>query len=264
MSELKSFDRVAHVYDETRAMPPEVTARVADAIACAAREVAALPRLLEVGIGTGRVAVPLAERGVRVSGADIAPKMLGVLRAKRADIPVLLAEATRLPFRDGAFDAALFVHVLHLVPDVDGVLREAVRVVHPGGAIIYGGDDHPAGIRREADAIVWECAREAGVDMGTRDAPHHRAMEAMSGGVLRDAGARLETIEAARWTGRVSVRQMLERLARRDYSSSWRIPEEKVAGIVEAARPRLEALLGGPDGEAPFERSFSLIVARLP
>jgi len=263
VSELKSFDRVAHVYDETRAMPPEVTARVADAIARAAREVAASPRLLEVGIGTGRIAVPLAERGVQVFGADIAPKMLGVLRAKRADMPVLLAEATRLPFRDGAFDAVLFVHVLHLVPDAAAVLREAARVVRAGGAVIYGGDDHDAGIRRQADAIVAECALAAGVDMSTRDEPHDRAMEAMSAGVLRDAGARLETIEAARWTGTVSVRRMLERLARRDYSSSWRIPEEKVAGIVEAARPRLEALLGGPDGEASFERSFSLIIARL-
>ena len=42
MPELKSFDRVAHCYDETRAMPPDVTAQAIDAIAVALRELADL------------------------------------------------------------------------------------------------------------------------------------------------------------------------------------------------------------------------------
>jgi ubiquinone/menaquinone biosynthesis C-methylase UbiE len=103
--QLKSFDRVADRYDATRAMPPAAGAAVAAGIAGALRAVAANPMLLEVGIGTGRIAVPLADAGVAVAGVDIAPAMLARLRAKRVDIPAVLAEAASLPFRRRRFTA---------------------------------------------------------------------------------------------------------------------------------------------------------------
>jgi len=131
---LKSFDRVAHCYDDTRGIPPEAARAIGDAIAAMARDVSPSPRLLEVGIGTGRIAVPLAEAGVRVTGIDISPNMLAVLREKRRDIDVLLAEAARPPLRDAAFDAALFVHILHLVPDAEATLRATVRLVDPAAS----------------------------------------------------------------------------------------------------------------------------------
>ena len=80
---LKSFDRVAHCYDETRGLPDEVAREVGDGIAAILREVSDAPRVLECGIGTGRIAVPLAAAGVRVAGIDISAKMLSVLREKR-------------------------------------------------------------------------------------------------------------------------------------------------------------------------------------
>lgn len=64
MTELRSFDRVAAIYDETRNLPADVERAVVDGIAGALCAVAPSPRLVEVGVGTGRIAVPLAERGV--------------------------------------------------------------------------------------------------------------------------------------------------------------------------------------------------------
>src|SRR6185295_11063968 len=128
MPELKSFDRVAEVYDETRGLPPEAEAAIGAGIARELRDVAAAPRLLEVGIGTGRIAVPLAAEGVRITGIDISPKMLARLREKRGDIDVMLAEASRPPLRARSFDAALFVHILHLVPDAEATLRATMAL----------------------------------------------------------------------------------------------------------------------------------------
>jgi SAM-dependent methyltransferase len=46
----------------------------------------------------------------------------------------------RLPFVDGTFQAALIVHILHLIEDWEGVLDELVRVIAPGGVLLLGGE----------------------------------------------------------------------------------------------------------------------------
>jgi ubiquinone/menaquinone biosynthesis C-methylase UbiE len=135
---MSGFDRIAHCYDETRAIPPEVSAAVACAIADAMGGHGARPVLLEVGVGTGRIAGPLADAGVRVIGIDVAPAMLARLRTRWPGLPVLRAAAERLPFGAAVFDAVLFVHVLHLLGDGASALRAARTVLRPGGALLSG------------------------------------------------------------------------------------------------------------------------------
>jgi len=260
---LKSFDRVAHVYDQTRGLPPDAERTVADGIAAKLREVAPHPRLLEVGIGTGRIAVPLAERGVRVAGVDISRAMLAVLRGKRTDIDLAFAEAARLPFRNASFDGALFVHILHLVPDADATVRATLPLVRPGGFVILGGDDRDESIRERANRIIQQLTREiAGIDLGgwkPYESTHERALE-----VLAEAGAAIERLTLARWLSSTTAKRMSERLAARDFSSSWRIPDDSLAAIVAEARIRLAALFGDFERPVEFERSFSIVAARLP
>jgi SAM-dependent methyltransferase len=264
MAELKPFDRVAEIYDETRGMPADVEARVADGMAAVLRELGPAPRLIEVGIGTGRVAAPLAARGVRVTGADIAPKMLAKAREKRRDIDALLAEAARLPFADGEFDAALFVHVLHLVPDVEATVREALRVVRAGGMLLHGSDDPQRdSVRDRAEIII----RTATARVIGEEVPLWRPY--MDGGqtferAATEAGATLERRMLASWTGTTSARKMLGRLARRDFASSWLISDAALPDVLREVEPELDALFGGMDAEHPYPRSFSAVVARLP
>src|SRR5437867_10412182 len=95
MVERVSFDRVADVYDETRGLPPRVLAK---AVAVLSQELEG-ERVLEIGVGTGRYAVPLQKSGVRVIGVDIAPKMVarGLEKGLR---DVVFADGARLPFRE--------------------------------------------------------------------------------------------------------------------------------------------------------------------
>src|SRR5213593_712689 len=117
MPERVSFDRVADVYDETRGLPPRILAKAASVLA---RELEA-QRVLEVGVGTGRYAVPLQKSGVDLIGVDIAPKMVarGLEKGLRN---VVFADGARLPFQNETFDAVTSNHVLHLVPDWKHVL----------------------------------------------------------------------------------------------------------------------------------------------
>ena len=92
---------------------------------------------LEIGIGTGRVALPLVAAGQRLVGVDLSFAMLAKLREKSpTEPPLVQADATLLPFRDGTFGGAVVAHVLHLVSDWRVVVAELRRVVHPGGVLL--------------------------------------------------------------------------------------------------------------------------------
>jgi ubiquinone/menaquinone biosynthesis C-methylase UbiE len=136
-----SFDRAAGFYDATRGLPDDVRDAVADTLAA---ELKGRGTCLEIGVGTGRIALPLHERGVQLVGADIAPAMLERLLSNAGGgrpFPLLLADATRLPVAAGSVGAVLASHVLHLLPNWHGAVDEAVRVLHEGGALFvdFGG-----------------------------------------------------------------------------------------------------------------------------
>lgn len=96
------------------------------------------PRLLEVGVGTGKN-IPHYPPGARVVAVDISPRMLrrAASRARRLDreVDLILADAQRLPFRDGAFDTAAATFLFCSVPDPLSGLREVRRVVREEGRV---------------------------------------------------------------------------------------------------------------------------------
>lgn len=189
--------------------------------------------------------------------------MLALLRGKRADIDVMLAEASRPPLCDLAFDGALFFHVLHLVPDAEATIRATLRLVRAGGVLIEARDDRRPGIRDTADVIIREAARDAaGIEMADWT-PYDRGTSLFER-LTREAGATLEQRELAQWTSGSNARRIIDRLARRDYSSSWRITDEALPLVIERVTPRLAELYGGLDREVEHVRSVSMTVARLP
>ena len=94
---------------------------------------------LELAIGTGRIAVPLAERGVRVAGIDLSPDMVAELRKKTDEIPVEVGDmsATRV---DGTFSLVYVVfNSINNVTSQDGqvdVFANAAAHLEPGGCFV--------------------------------------------------------------------------------------------------------------------------------
>lgn len=88
-------------------------------------------RVLDLGCGKGRFAARLRERGARVVGLDLS---MAMLRSARG-LDRVRASARRLPFADGAFDAVVAVEVFEHVGPPEPVLREARRVLRPGGVL---------------------------------------------------------------------------------------------------------------------------------
>jgi ubiquinone/menaquinone biosynthesis C-methylase UbiE len=99
------------------------------------------PMVLDLGTGTGVVACTLAKFGCRVHAVDHSPEMLAIARERARTVGVEpqikfdLGDAERLPCTDESFDAVAIQGVLHHLPDTGPLLREAIRVLRPGGEL---------------------------------------------------------------------------------------------------------------------------------
>lgn len=132
MSQTEHFDAVADRYDRLRA-PRDVTP-IHELLA---REGGlARKRVLDIGCGTGVHAAIFAKRfGCEVAGIDASRGMLGKARDKLPDADFRHGVAEDLPFRDGAFDAALMMLVVHHL-DRPRAFVEARRILAPEGRLL--------------------------------------------------------------------------------------------------------------------------------
>jgi SAM-dependent methyltransferase len=94
-------------------------------------------RTLEVGCGEGRVARDLTARGHRVVGVDDSPMLLQPAAQAHPEGRYVRADAAALPFRDTEFDLVVAYNSLMDVEDMPGSVREAGRVLEPGGRFCF-------------------------------------------------------------------------------------------------------------------------------
>jgi len=91
-------------------------------------------RVLELGCGTGLILARVAEVAKEAVGIDLSEGM--AQRAKDRGLDVHIGSVCDLPFEDDQFDLAYSFKVLAHVPDIDSAVREAARVIRPGGHLL--------------------------------------------------------------------------------------------------------------------------------
>lgn len=97
-------------------------------------------RVLDVACGAGLVTLPLAESGYEIVGVDLAEGAIEEARARTPDgVPASfrVGDAYALDEAASSFDAVLLLDMLEHVERPADVLREAARVVRPGGAVVF-------------------------------------------------------------------------------------------------------------------------------
>ncbi len=122
-------------------------------------------RALDVGCGPGALTAELVARlgPDSVSAVDPSETFVKAARARNPGVNIQLASAERLPFADGAFDAALAQLVVHFMSDPVAGLTEMTRVTRAGGVVAacvwdHAGDQGPI-------SPLWEAARTLNPDV---------------------------------------------------------------------------------------------------
>ncbi len=254
-----AFDKIADVYDAQRGHSPEVAIAIGQAIVA---QTGIGAQVLEIGIGSGRIALPTAAAGAQVTGIDLSTAMLATARERAAQagasLWLLKADAQTLPFATATFDAVLAVHVLHLLPDWRTALAEMVRVVKPGGVIIQGIDwRDPA----SCVGLLRSQLRQAVMDLlpGARPPGAGAAVTQYLAKLGAPTG---EPITAARWERAISPAEVIAGMAARIDAETWALDD----AILQQAIERVQAWASQrwPDLHEPqvVEHRFLLTVSR--
>jgi SAM-dependent methyltransferase len=242
-----AFDRAAAFYDASRETESDQTRREADLVLS---ELADREHVLEIGTGTGAIGLLLHTAGVHVVAIDLSMPMLARLIERAGGEPSLAlvqADATRMPFRDRGFDAAVARWVFHLIPDWPAALAEVARVVRPGGVfLINAGGVYQGAWGEIRDRMGQEVGRElrpAGLawrDFDALDAESERL------------GMRPRPLAPIAREAEEPLGVFLEGIERNHFSWLWPLPDDQRLRAAAVVRRWAEERFGPLDRPMPM------------
>ncbi|HET7929154.1 MAG TPA: class I SAM-dependent methyltransferase [Actinomycetota bacterium] len=241
MSDSIRFDTAADHYDRTRAISDDAMGRTISLLSSELRD---RGRVLEVGVGTGLLALRLHEAGIPVCGLDLSAPMLAKLVEKAGGappLPLVIGDATAMSFADGAFGAAYLRWVLHLIPDWRAALAEMARVVRPEGVLLVSlgaFDEVGRAIRARFSEITGLSTDPVGLMWGNVE-----ALDAE----LEGLGLRLRVLPSIPEEAEEPLGSFLDDIEEGRWSWTWHVPEDARVDAVRELRPWAEERFGPLD-----------------
>jgi len=230
-----SFDRVAAEYDRTRWVPQSLC----DSLVRKLIEETPLTfesRILEIGVGTGRLALPLSQHGCEIVGIDVSSLMLFEAKRKQREggklLHLLQAEASNVPIRERTMDLCLFVHVLHLLDDWKTVLKDMERILRrrviANARLFLSWFDLPP------FRLYWDSIGEL------KKTGAQEPEEIIS--YLQDSnGYRWRRFEIQNNAGKTTWKEVFGLIQRKVFSSQWGISKEQHQAAIEYVMKQSEA-----------------------
>jgi SAM-dependent methyltransferase len=244
------YDAVAELYDETRGGEGRGDEYAAD---LDARLPAGEGPVLEVGVGTGVVALGLTRRGRRVIGLDVSRSMLWRARGRLGPV-VALGDAMEMPLADASVAHAVSVWVIHAVSDPASLFAEAARVLRPGGRYLVCTTQRP-----DTDDVIGqiivamsEALEIRGTSVRPRLVTPDRVLEWATPAGFEGS------IEPLSRVFTTTVSYELAAIERRAWPTLRELDEET---FEQVTRPAIDAMRALPEGE--YERRTTTDVVTL-
>jgi SAM-dependent methyltransferase len=197
--------------------------------------------VIDIGAGTGRVAVALAGRGLHVIATDPSLPMLQAMRRKSAEFPLaaVAADGPCLPFRSSSADAVVVARLLYLVADWPRLLHEVKFVLKRGGILFHEWGNGDAAetwvqVREKAKSLCREAGAAALFHPGA-------SSEDEVDSCLRDLGLyRREQIDAGPGPA-MTLDAFLDKIQSGEFSYLWNVPKDIQDGCLRDLRRWCEA-----------------------
>lgn len=233
-----SYGRIADCYEQVRGGHTR-----AQELAAGLRQWVPDGLVCDVGAGTGVVTDQLRRPGIELVGCDISPEMIAKAAA-RFPGRVQVGDATKLPIRNDALDAVIYVWVLHHVAHLHGALAEARRVLRPNGRVIsVSGISLPAG---DDMGPIFE-------RLNHQLRPDRLAQSSAVAVVGSDVGLVIVHEGLLRTTSTTSPNALADSISQRLFAPLWDLPNDIWDGIVEPVIADLRSL---PHPGTPRRRAF--------
>jgi ubiquinone/menaquinone biosynthesis C-methylase UbiE len=245
------FDGLAEHYDETRGGEQRGDEYAADIHA-------SLPpgdgAILEIGVGTGVVALGLRRRGRAVVGLDLSMPMLS-RAGLRLGPAVVCCDAMRMSIATASVAHAVSVWVVHAVPDPPLLFHEAARVIRPGGYYVVCASQRPAP-EDAVGRIISEMLVRVDSRRGASRPRGVTVEEVLAWGQSAGFMATVHLLER-QWES--TVAQELAAIAHRAWPAVRELDE---AAIDEVTTPAVEALQALPTADYIRRATADMIVFR--
>jgi predicted O-methyltransferase YrrM len=255
-----SFREIARAYNDINRIPPEAAQALGKKVASL---VGNGSTVLDVGAGAGRIALPVAASGVKLTALDSEAEMLDEAARLAAEqhltATFIKGDAVHLPFEPDSFDAVMTSNVLHLVSEWQNSLKEMQRVLRTGGLLIQGRDwldpNSCAGkIRNQMRRIIGT--------LNPAMQPTAAAGPAMFQTLAQMGGTTDPEIVAATWHEKTSPAQVLSRMAARTNNETWQLEESLFNESMNQITAWTKANFENLDAEETVEWRFMLYVTR--
>jgi ubiquinone/menaquinone biosynthesis C-methylase UbiE len=147
MKRQTAWNRVAGIYDSFMARN---IGAYREMYRLMAEDLRADMDVLELAIGTGLIALNIAESVCSVTATDFSPAMIAEAQKKTApgNVTFASADATTLPYADRSFDAVIISNALHIMPEPEAALVQIRRVLKPEGILIAPNFSHKSGFKQ--------------------------------------------------------------------------------------------------------------------
>lgn len=225
-------------------------------------------RALDVGAGTGNVALAIAASGASPEACDLTPALVAAGKARCAElgeweIPWAVADAEALPFASGRFDAVLSVFGLVFAPRPEVAIAEAFRVTRSGGCVGFTSWTPESASARFGEVATKYFPRPD----DPPPSPHDWGDEDVCRGRLApyaiDVSFELGAVTWS-WPSLSAAREEAEESDNFVAAARAALPPDRYMALLDDLDALMRAMNTATDGGVAYDSAYARVVARKP